>query len=161
DVLNDVGMSAADGGGQLTFYGRDPIVPSAMRFGTMAAIGLAAKSVAAAAVWKQRTGEGQDVHVDVRKALQRFAGFVDLEWELINGRRPTTLDPANPFHRLPMFRETRDGRHVVALNLYPKMAARALAFLKSDGSIESVQRAIRQWDADDLEKTGSAAGHVF
>src|SRR5262249_19524987 len=71
DVLGEVGMSAADGGGQLTFYGRDPIVPSAMKFGAMAAIGLAAKSVAAAAVWKQRTGEGQDVHVDVRKALQR------------------------------------------------------------------------------------------
>jgi crotonobetainyl-CoA:carnitine CoA-transferase CaiB-like acyl-CoA transferase len=74
---------------------------------------------------------------------------------------PKTLDNANPFHHLPMFRETRDGRHVVALNLYPKVAARALSFLKSDGSIESVQHAIRQWDADDLEKTASAAGLVF
>jgi hypothetical protein len=27
-VLADVGMSVADGGGQLTFYGQDPIVPS-------------------------------------------------------------------------------------------------------------------------------------
>ena len=27
-VLADVGMSAADSGGQLTFYGQDPIVPS-------------------------------------------------------------------------------------------------------------------------------------
>jgi crotonobetainyl-CoA:carnitine CoA-transferase CaiB-like acyl-CoA transferase len=60
-----------------------------------------------------------------------------------------------------MFRETRDGRHVVALNIYPKVAARALTFLKSDASVESVQHAIRQWDADDLEKTASAAGLVF
>jgi crotonobetainyl-CoA:carnitine CoA-transferase CaiB-like acyl-CoA transferase len=161
DVLADVGLTAADGGGQLTFYGRDPIVPSAMRFGTMAAIGLAAKSVAAAAVWRQRTGEGQDVHVDVRKALQRFAGFFDLKWEKVNGQPPKTLDPNNPFHHLPMFRETRDGRHVVALNLYPKMAARALEFLKCDGSVESVQKAIRQWNADDLEKAASEGGHVF
>src|SRR5262245_42164536 len=76
-VLSDAGMSAADGGGKLTFYGRDPIVPSPFKFGTMAAIGLAAKSVAAAAVWRDRTGEGQDIHVDVRKALRRFAGFYD------------------------------------------------------------------------------------
>ncbi len=27
-VLADIGMSAADSGGQLTFYGQDPIVPS-------------------------------------------------------------------------------------------------------------------------------------
>src|SRR4029434_10582821 len=45
-VLWEVGMWTADGGGTLTFYGHDPIVPSAMKFGTMAAIGLAAKSVA-------------------------------------------------------------------------------------------------------------------
>src|SRR4029450_13025733 len=76
------------------------------------------------------------------------------------GARKPLANP-NPFHPLPMFRETRDGRHFVALNLYPKVAARALSFLKSDGSIESVQHAIRQWDADDLEKTASAAGLVF
>src|SRR5580704_6367289 len=51
-VLGDVGMSAADSGGQLTFYGQDPIVPSRIRFATMAGIGLAAKTIAAAAVWR-------------------------------------------------------------------------------------------------------------
>src|SRR6202030_3431585 len=70
-VLADVGMSAADSGGQLTFYGQDPIVPSRIRFATMAGIGLAAKTIAAAAVWRDRTGEGQHIHVDVRKALDR------------------------------------------------------------------------------------------
>src|SRR5215469_8725713 len=46
EVLRDVGMTAADSGGKLTFYGQDPITPSPHRFGAMAAIGLAAKSVA-------------------------------------------------------------------------------------------------------------------
>src|ERR1700732_1786135 len=72
-VLADVGMSATDSGGQLTFYGQDPIVPSRIRFATMAGIGLAAKTIAAAAVWRDRTGQGQDVHVDVRKALDASA----------------------------------------------------------------------------------------
>ena len=118
-VLKDVRMSTADSGGRVTFYGRDPIIPSPFRFGTMAAIGLAAKAVAVAALWQHRTGEGQDIGVDVRKALRRFAGFFDLKWETINGRPPLALDPTNPFQHLPLFRETRDGRYVVALNIYP------------------------------------------
>src|SRR5262245_24134544 len=85
DVLADVGMTVADGGGKLAFYGQDPIIPSRFRFGSMAAIGLAAKSVAVAALWKHRTGEGQDISLDVRKALRRFCGFFEGKWETING----------------------------------------------------------------------------
>src|SRR5262245_42234484 len=93
DVLKDVAMSAADSGGDLTFYGQDPILPSPHRFGTMAALGLAAKAVAVAALWRARTGEGQDIVVDVRKALRRFCGFFDLKWETINGRPPAFYEP--------------------------------------------------------------------
>ena len=88
-VLADVGMTTADGGGTLTFYGRDPILRSPLRFGTMAGIGLAARSVAVAALWRHATGQGQDISVDVRKALRRFCGFYDGKWETINGRRPS------------------------------------------------------------------------
>src|SRR5215475_11916955 len=104
DVLRDVGMSTADSGGKLTFYGRDPIIPSPHRFGTMAAIGLAAKAVAVAALWRLRTDEGQDIAVDVRKAFTRFCGFFDRKWETINGRAPVMADATNPFHHLPLFR---------------------------------------------------------
>src|SRR5580693_1058135 len=72
EVLSDVGMTSDDCGGKLDFYGQDPILPSALRFGTMAAIGLAARSVAVAALWRQATGEGQNISVDVRKALRRL-----------------------------------------------------------------------------------------
>src|SRR5262244_851194 len=114
-VLKDVGMSTADSGGKLTFYGRDPIIPSPHRFGTMAAIGLAAKAVAVAALWRHRTDEGQDITVDVRKAFRRFCGFFELKWETINGRPPVILeDPLNPFLNPNLFYETGDGRHVVA-----------------------------------------------
>src|SRR6516164_508992 len=75
DVLKDVGLSSSDSGGEITFYGRDPIIPSPFRFGSMAAITSAAKAVAIAALWRDRTGEGQDIAVDVRKALRRFSGF--------------------------------------------------------------------------------------
>src|SRR3977135_3886718 len=64
EVLEDVGMKSEDCGGQLSFYGRDPILQSPLRFGTMAAIGLAARSVAVAALWRQATGEGKNNSVD-------------------------------------------------------------------------------------------------
>jgi hypothetical protein len=88
-VLNDIGLKTSDSGGKLSFHGFDPILPSPVRFGTMAAIGLAARSVALSALWKEATGEGQDISVDVRKALKRFYGFFDGKWETINGRSPS------------------------------------------------------------------------
>src|SRR5215472_4958201 len=130
EVLANVGMTTADSGGKLSFFGADPIIPSPHRFGTMAALGLAAKAVGVAALWRDRTGEGQDIHVDVRKALRRFCGFFDLKWETINGRPPVFSDPLNPFVDGRIFRETRDGRHVVPLNLYLRLAARALSLLR-------------------------------
>src|SRR6516162_985817 len=161
-VLKEVGMSTSDSGGKVAFYGCDPIIPSPHRFGTMAAIGLAAKAVAVATLWQHRTGEGQNIAVDVRKALRRFCGFFDLKWETINGRAPVVLgDPLNPFSTLPLLYETQDGRHVVPLNLYPKLAAGALSLLKCGASTEAVRNAIRQWRADDLEDAGAEAGIVM
>src|SRR3989440_8970639 len=130
EVLKDIGLTTADAGGKLTFYGSDPILPSPIRFGTMAAIGLAARSVALAALWKQTTGDGQDISVDVRKALRRFCGFFEEKWETINGRPPSPGGYAvSPFLNMEsFFRETRDGRHVLALDIYPKLLVNTLNF---------------------------------
>src|SRR5258708_33336955 len=68
-LLADVGLTVADSGGKLTFYGHDPIVPSSFKFGAMAAVGLAAKCFSLAALWKSRSGGGKDIHVDVRKPI--------------------------------------------------------------------------------------------
>src|SRR2546426_7721164 len=159
EVLKDIGLTTADAGGKLTFYGRDPILPSPIRFGTMAAIGLAARSVALAALWRQATGEGQDISVDVRKALKRFYGFFDGKWETINGRPPSPGGYAvSPFLTGPFFRETRDGRHVLALDIYPQLLVRTLNFLRCSPSTESINNAIRKWDAVELEEAAAAEG---
>jgi crotonobetainyl-CoA:carnitine CoA-transferase CaiB-like acyl-CoA transferase len=160
-LLADVGLTAADSGGKLTFYGQDPVVPSSFKFGAMAAVGLAARSIALAALWKSRTGEGQDIHVDVRKALRRFTGFFEGKWETINGRSPLLLPRDNPFFELPLFRRTRDGRHVVSLNIYPGLQARALNFLRCSNSTESISNAVLQWRAEELESAAAEAGLVF
>ncbi len=161
EVLKDVGLTAADSGGKLSFYGQDPIVPSSFRFGAMAAVGLAAKTIALAALWKSQTGEGQDIHVDVRKALRRFSGFFEGKWETINGRSPLLLPRDNPFFELPIFRKTRDGRHVVTLNIYPGLQGRSLNFLRCSNSTESIGNAVLQWRAEELEAAAAEAGLVF
>ena len=163
-VLNDVGLSTSDTGGKLTFYGSDPILQSPLRFGTMAAIGLAARSVAVAALWRQATGEGQDISVDVRKALRRFCGFFDGKWETINDRPPSPGGYAvSPFLKMAdaFFRETRDGRHVVALDIYPQLLVRTLDFLRCSPSTESINNAILKWDAAELEQAAAAEGLVL
>jgi len=160
-VLSDVGLTIKDSGGKLTFYGQDPIVPSSLKFGAMAAVGLAARSVALAALWKSQTGEAQDIHVDVRKALRRFCGFFERKWETLNGRSPLLLPRDNPFFELPLFRKTRDGRHVVALNIFPGLQAGALNFLRCSNSSESIGNAVLQWRAQELEAAGQEAGLVF
>src|SRR6201988_1395239 len=162
EVLADVGMTSDDCGGELSFYGQDPILPSPLRFGTMSAIGLAARSVAVAALWRQATGEGQNISVDVRKALRRFCGFFEGKWETVNGRPPSPGGYAvSPFLKMDaFFRETRDGRHVGALDFYPQLFVRALNFLRCSPSTESINNAILQWDPVELEQAAAVEGLV-
>src|SRR5207342_332728 len=163
EVLADIGMTIADCGGDLSFYGQDRILPSPVRFGTMAAIGLAARSVAVAALWRQATGEGQNISVDVRKALRRFCGFFEGKWETVNGRPPSPGGYAvSPFLKMDaFFRETRDGRYVVALDIYPQLLVRTLDFLRCSPSTESINKAILKWDALELEQAAAAEGLVL
>src|SRR6201984_54884 len=164
EVLADVGMTSDDCGGELSFYGSDPILPSPLRFGTRAAIGLVARSVAVAALWRQATGEGQNISVDVRKALRRFAGFFEGKWETVNGRPPSPGGYAfSPFLKMgdAFFRETRDGRYVVALDIYPQLLVRTLDFLRCSPSTESIKNAILKWDGVELEEAAAAEGLVL
>jgi crotonobetainyl-CoA:carnitine CoA-transferase CaiB-like acyl-CoA transferase len=161
EVLKGIGLSTVESGGKLTFYGKDPILASPFRFGALAAVALAARSVALSALWKSQTGEGQDISVDVRKAIRRFAGFFEGKWETVNGRGPTMGSTAsNPFFDIPLFKKTRDGRHVVAINIYPKLAARALSLLNATPTRESINNAFLQWNVDELEAAAAKAGVV-
>jgi len=70
-----------------------------------------------AALWKSPTGEAQDIHVDVRKALR---SFVVLRSTGKNAQRlqPMLLPRDTQFSGYRASENTR-GRHVVALNIYP------------------------------------------
>jgi len=115
-LLNDIGYSTADAGGEVTFYGKDPIQPSTLRIASLAGIGLAAKSVALASLWQNRGGNGQDIYVDIRKALKRLSPFYERKWETLNGfPAKQQYFPNNPTRF--SFYQTKDNRWVMPLTL--------------------------------------------
>ena len=92
--MRDTGQEPGDGGGAVTFTGSDPILRSHFRIGTSMALPAMAAAVGAAAIWRDRTGEGQDVAIDLREAVYNVnpmhdPGHAD---RLANGAvAPTTL----------------------------------------------------------------------
>jgi crotonobetainyl-CoA:carnitine CoA-transferase CaiB-like acyl-CoA transferase len=159
-VLAGVGMAPRDSGGKIEFVGRDPIIPSVFRIASAAGIGLAAKSVAMASLWRARGGAGQDIEVDLRKAPHRLCPFYDRKWEKLNGYPPRNpADPETPFSLA--FYETRDNRWVMPLNLYPRLKTSALRLLGCADDPKAVAAAIRRRDAAELEEAGAKAGVVM
>ena len=87
NILRDAGMTISDSGGEVTFAGKEPVRKTVIKAGASAGCVLAANAVADAAVWRERTGEGQDIHVDLRKAwIEQSPWQKDaLAYTLING----------------------------------------------------------------------------
>jgi hypothetical protein len=157
-VLDGVGLDLGSAGGKITFSGRDPIVSSPLPLATMAAVGLMAKAVSVAEMWRFRGGAGQDLSLDLGMALRRLCPFNDRKWELLNGYPPgNPTDPTAPFMPTQMY-PTRDGRRVLLMNIYPALKTRALAFLGCNDDPRAIGEVVRKWDAADLETAMNRAG---
>ncbi|MFK5857144.1 MAG: CoA transferase [Bacteroidota bacterium] len=124
--------------------------------GATAAV-LAANAVADAAIWKERTGEGQDVHVDLRKAwVEQSPWQVDAApYTLINGTCKTfninVVGVMNPV--LP----TRDGRFMTICPIYPSQERKFLNLLNSGPSEDQMRQATIRRDAAELEAAAEVA----
>ena len=88
DMLREVGMGIGDCGGSVTFAGMEPVRKTVIKAGAAPAIILASNAVAEAAIWRERTGEGQDIHVDLRKAwIEQSPWQLDaVPYTLVNGQ---------------------------------------------------------------------------
>ncbi|AJA07160.1 MULTISPECIES: CoA transferase [Sphingomonadales] len=158
EVLSSVGLGSHDADGTISFIGKDPVISSPWPLATMAGVSLMAKAVAFAGIWKTRTGEGQDLSVDLRRVLHRLCPFYDKKWEMLNGYAPgTPSDPTNPFMPSHMY-QTRDGRWIQLLNIYPRTKSAALALLGCNDSVSAISAAVRGYDGLDLEQRFNEAG---
>ena len=163
------GAGAGDGGGAVTFTGSDPILRSHFRIGASMALPAMAAAVAAAAIWKERTGEGQDVAIDLREAVYNVNPLMTPIMQMrlatgavapddpvatgftftptINGnlyQAPVGL--GNPFSFVPF--RTKDGRFMNITAAYPHLNTRALELLAVRAGPGSRSR--RRW------RTGTA-----
>jgi hypothetical protein len=96
NMLREVGLTIKDSGGKVTFAGKEPVRKTVMKAGAAPAIILAANAVAEAAIWKERTGEGQDIHVDLRKAWIEQSPWRHCQSKILNtwnGHRTAQIDP--------------------------------------------------------------------
>jgi hypothetical protein len=69
ELLGGVGLAQEDTGGEVTFTGADPILPSRHRLGAIMAMGMMGPAVATQILYRMRGGPAQDLSVDLRKAV--------------------------------------------------------------------------------------------
>ncbi len=130
--------------------GADPVLPSPFRIGEAAAATIGATALAAAELWRLRTGRAQRVRVDTRTAAMTFRSERHLR---IDGERPPPIwDDIAGFHA------TGDGRWVQLHTNFPHHRQRALEVLQCPGQRASVAQAIRGWKGEALEEALIAAG---
>ncbi len=144
-----IGLGSGDRAGRVEFSGSDPVVPSFHRVGAAAAGALGAMGAAVAAIWKLRSGEEQDVAVDVRRAvvpgLQTIAHLQQSGYALPPHPRGTD-------HR--GFFRTADDRIIFLLRTlaYPEILTRLMDVLDCGYDARSVERVVARWTAEELEE---------
>lgn len=178
--MKDIGGSAADGGGKVRFTGADPIVRSHFRIGSCMAIAAMGAGVGAAAIWRERTGQAQDLTVDLREAVFNVNPLIaglklmaqregtvpaadeiprDFVMPTNNGlllQAPVGF--GNPMTFVPF--ETKDGRFFNITGAYPHLNERALRALKCAPGGENIRNAFKQVNAFELEEELAATGGV-
>ena len=86
-LLQEAGLARNDFGGQITFAGMDPIRPTHIKVGCASAAVSGANAIASAIIWRKRSGQGQDIHIDLRKAYVTQSPWQDIliGCTLVNG----------------------------------------------------------------------------
>ena len=154
-VLTDLWRAAGHDAAALdtvTLTGHEPALPSSFAVGTAAQATIAASALAAAELWRLRTGRRQSISVDMSHAAIEFRSERYLR---IDGKPvPEHQDKTVGLYRCG------DGRWVRLHTNLPHHRAGTLALLRADHDRASVQRAIDGWQAFALEDAAVEAGLV-
>jgi len=135
---------------QVTLTGGDPVLPGNFKIATAATASIAAAGLAAAEVWRLRTGRRQRVAVDARAAATAFRSERYLR---VDGKLPPdTWHPVSGFHR------AGDGRFILLHCNLPHHRAGTLRVLASEERREAVAAAVGGWKAAELEEALAGAG---
>src|ERR1700691_1466291 len=122
---------------QVQFTGAEPVLPSSFAIGTAAQATIGAAALAAAELWRLRTGRRQRVHVDMRAAAIEFRSERYLR---VNGKVP------DEYHdNIAGLYRCGDGRWVRLHTNLPHHCSGLLALLRCDHDPKAVQRTLEDW----------------
>ncbi len=154
-ILSDIWTSA---GGELsaldavTLTGEGPQLPSSFRVAAAAQVSIAAAGLAAAQIWKSRSGQSQDVAVDMRHAVVECRSERYLR---VDGKpSPPAWDAIAGIYK------TRDQRFVRLHTNFPHHRDAVCKVLGCKPERDEVQAALMQWDGEAFETAAYAGGCV-
>src|SRR6201985_497346 len=158
-VMHSLGLSPEDTGGTITFVGEDPIFPSVHRLRACIRIPIIAGAAGIADIWRQRTGRGQDLSLDLRKAIHGINPMYKF-MPTINGY-PYQLPYGigNPMG-FDLYR-TKDGRFFLPTGAYPRLLQDMCTFLRCAPDHDSIANAVSRWDGLELDEAAAEKGLVF
>ena len=136
----------------VTLTGDEPQLPSSFRIGASAQAGIAVAGLAAAQIWKLRSGQSQNVAVDMRHAVVECRSERYLR---VDGKPPP---PA--WDAIAGVYKTRDARFVRLHTNFRHHRDAVCKVLNCKPEREEVQAALMQWDAEAFETAAYAAGGV-
>jgi crotonobetainyl-CoA:carnitine CoA-transferase CaiB-like acyl-CoA transferase len=132
--------------------GAEPALPSSFAIGTAAQASVAASALAAAELWRLRTGRQQVVGVHMRDAAIEFRS----EHYLYVDGKPV----ADHRDRVAGLYQAGDGRWVRVHTNMPHHREGLLKLLGCEHDRDAVQQAIGAWQAEALETAAAEAGLV-
>ncbi len=148
-VLSTVGVDTDRASDVEIAGGTDPILPTPFRIGETSAASLAAVGLAVSDLWKLKTGRGQQVKVDARRATAslRSGKYLTLDGQPVAAERTPVMGvyPA------------KNGRWSYLHCNFPNHRDAALGVLGVPEDREAVRLAVAQWDALELEEAIIAA----
>src|SRR6195256_1717592 len=155
EILSDVWTSV---GGELAaldavkLTGDEPQLPSSFRVAAAAQASVAATGLAAAEIWKLRSGQLQNVKVDMRHAVGECRSERYLR---VDGKPPP---PA--WDAIAGVYKTRDHRFVRLHTTSPHHRDAVCRVLNCKPERDDVQAALMQWDGEAFETAAYAGGCV-
>jgi crotonobetainyl-CoA:carnitine CoA-transferase CaiB-like acyl-CoA transferase len=155
EILADLWTSAGGDAAALDavrLTGEEPQLPSSFRVAAAAQASIAASGLAAAEIWKLRSGQAQNVTVDMRHAVVECRSERYLR---VDGKPPP---PA--WDAIAGIYRTGDGRFVRLHTNFPHHRAAVCKVLDCKAERDHVQAALMGWKAEDFETAAYAAGGV-
>jgi crotonobetainyl-CoA:carnitine CoA-transferase CaiB-like acyl-CoA transferase len=155
EILSGIWTSAGGDAAALArvrLTGEEPQIPSSFRVAIAGQTTIAAAGLAAAEIWRLRSGEAQDVSVELRHAVAECRSERYL--------RVDDKPPPPAWDAIAGVYRTGDNRFVRCHTNFPHHRDAVCKVLGCEPEREKVQAALMQWKGEDFETAAYAAGGV-